>query len=175
MCGLHLRRLDACNGKVSVEAVCSDRNCIVAMELAAAAADDDCAAVEGFENLPDAATLGCTADGGVGPVDTMPDQLSDGTGCFGSMTPTAGAMNEFAAGAGYDTFSLTTMDPTATTGATLEGDTYVVPGFGAHFDGDGDRVLLSTGSRTSRSIKLRSLLEENKKHTETRKFEHQKL
>ena len=144
MCTLKLRRLDACNGKMSVEEVCADRNCIVAMELAAAA--DECGDYEGFDTLPDATRLGCTADGGVGAVDTMPDQLSDATGCFGTATPTAAAMNEFSADVGFDTFSLTTVGPTAPPGATLEGDTYVVPGFGAHFDGDGDRVSLSTGT-----------------------------
>eukprot|EP01043_Picozoa_sp_COSAG02_P072688 COSAG02_NODE_13807_length_1345_cov_1.040931_1_plen_329_part_10 len=144
MCHLKLRRLDACNGKMSVEDVCADRNCIVAMQLAAAA--EECRDYEGFDNLPDAARLGCTADGGVGAVDAMPDQLSDAIGCFSTATPTAAAMTEFFADAGYDTFSLTTLGPTAPSGVVLEGDTYIVPGFGAHFDGDGDRVSLSTGT-----------------------------
>ena len=142
MCGLNLRRMDACNGKMSVEAVCSDRNCIVAMELAQAAADGDCADVEGFENLPDAATLGCTADGGVAPVDTMADQLSDSSGCFGAATPTLAAMTDFSADGIFKTFALTADD----THVQMEGDTYVVPGFGAHFDGDSDRVSLETGT-----------------------------
>ena len=67
MCALALKRLDTCNGKLSVDAVCSDRNCMVALEEAAAAANG-CTGVAGFQNLPTAATLGCQADGTVAPV-----------------------------------------------------------------------------------------------------------
>ena len=141
-CGLHLSRMDACNGKMSVEAVCSDRNCIVAMELAAAAATE-CAAVPGFDNLPDATVLGCTADGGVGPVDSMPSMLVAPSGsCFDTDEVTADAMVSYLPTV-YDTFSLVEEN---LAGVTLDGDVYVVPGFGAHFDGDGDRVSLDVGT-----------------------------
>ena len=41
---------------------------MVALDEAAAAAADGCADVEGFQNLPTAASLGCLADGTVAPV-----------------------------------------------------------------------------------------------------------
>ena len=50
-CKLHLNRLDVCNGQLSWEALCADRNCLFALENAEAN-QGGCTGVAGFENVP---------------------------------------------------------------------------------------------------------------------------
>ena len=69
MCGLPLRRLEKCNGLLSVEDVCSNTDCLFAISAAEAAADGCREVHSDYANLPDAARLGCTTDGEVIPVD----------------------------------------------------------------------------------------------------------
>ena len=65
MCDLALARLDACNGQLSTAAVCSDRNCIVALSVALEKQQAECAGVAGFANMPTIERLGCNDDGTV--------------------------------------------------------------------------------------------------------------
>ena len=54
-CKLHLNRLEVCNGQLSAEALCADRNCLFALESAEAHQAEcgpDGANVPGFENVP---------------------------------------------------------------------------------------------------------------------------
>jgi hypothetical protein len=151
MCSLHLKRMEVCNGQTSVADVCSERNCLVALELAAAATE--CAGVDGFENMPSAEILGCdctTLDeaGGctVMPGDVMPNLLmsADSTTCFDDTEDDlkAAMLGNFPDGY-FSSYSL--LDVTATDMA-MDGDVYIVPDFGAHFDGAGDRINVETGT-----------------------------
>jgi hypothetical protein len=148
MCGLHLKRMEFCNGQTSVEDVCVNRDCLVALELAAAAATT-CAGVDGFESLPSAANLGCDcsildAYGGctVLPADSLPNTLmSQGSdACFDATDPNdlKAAMLNFPGVSSYSLLDAEAID--------TDGDVYIVPDFGAHFDGNGDRVSLDTGA-----------------------------
>ena len=74
----------------------------------------------------------------------MTDTLSDATGCFGAANQTVATMQTFV-GALADTMSFK-LDGTDGAAVSMEGDVYVVPDFGAHFDGDTDRVSLTTGA-----------------------------
>jgi hypothetical protein len=149
VCVLHLKRLEMCNGQLSAEAVFSDRNCIVALEGAAAAATD-CASTPGFANLPSAADLGCNADGTVTDAPVLPDTLMGTAGtCFDVAADAASdAAALLAFGTARSTFQSFSLNELAGNGGadSMDGEAYIVPDFGAHFDGDGDRVQLATGT-----------------------------
>ena len=58
MCDLHYKRMQVCNGQLSWQGLCADRNCLYALEVAAAEA-----AACNFEGVPSEALLCGPVDG----------------------------------------------------------------------------------------------------------------
>jgi hypothetical protein len=82
----------------------------------------------------------------------LADVFIDADGkCFGSDAPTAEQMISYLAGlqnsstlrsGSYDLAARATLGSSTLTAENMEGDVYVVEGFGTHFDGNGDRVSI---------------------------------
>ena len=58
LCDLHYKRMQVCNGQISWQGLCADRNCLYALEAAA-----DAATTCSFANIPSEDLLCGAADG----------------------------------------------------------------------------------------------------------------
>jgi hypothetical protein len=72
----------------------------------------------------------------------IPDALVVDGSCFDSDTLTTTVLGEFALTPTTTSMYKFQLTADGETDVTLGGDAYIVPGFGVHFDGDGDRASL---------------------------------
>ena len=143
-CTYHMASLATCNGKAGKAAFCGDMSCQLAMQNVMAWAGN-CASVAEFPtSLP---SWGSLCDYKVPPTATF--------ACPNNITGVDLLSTGFSTGFAL-TVDIDTTDSLVEGDArvTLVGDAYVVPGFGAHFDGHGDALTLDVGNNYGNSFSI---------------------